>query len=288
MRRVEALVGSDAYRFLAREHVLVAQLSEALKVRPEQLPERVNDLVEKLRNAEKEIEKVRMAQLLAAAGELAANPTDVYGVRFVGHRVDGANAGDVRKLSLDIRGRIPASVPAVSPAIRFTSAARMSSCSASELFNSSAATVAVEKVKLKHTLASAELFRDVIAAAGYSNTVLSADSFHRFTEQDTVRFQIAGSRSNGSLEGHSLLASYDHNDRDWFWAASYGETAPQFRADSGLFNQVGIREGEAEGYRRIRGGPDRWFTNLYLELSADTTTEWNGDWTEWGSDIAVT
>ncbi|MGH3363132.1 MAG: alanine--tRNA ligase [Nocardioidaceae bacterium] len=113
VRRVEALVGSDAYRFLAREHVLVAQLSEALKVRPEQLPERVNDLVEKLRNAEKEIEKVRMAQLLAAAGELAANPTDVYGVRFVGHRVDGANAGDVRKLALDIRGRMPASAPSV-------------------------------------------------------------------------------------------------------------------------------------------------------------------------------
>ncbi len=113
VRRVEALVGSDAYQFLAREHVLVAQLSEALKVRPEQLPERVNDLVERLRNAEKEIEKVRVAQLLAAAGELAAKPTDVYGARFVGHRVDGANAGDVRKLALDIRGRMSASEPAV-------------------------------------------------------------------------------------------------------------------------------------------------------------------------------
>src|SRR6478609_4441690 len=66
VRRVEALVGSDAYRFLAREHVLVNQLSEALKVRPEQLPVRVNDIVEKLRAAEKEIEKVRIGQLLAA------------------------------------------------------------------------------------------------------------------------------------------------------------------------------------------------------------------------------
>jgi alanyl-tRNA synthetase len=113
VRRVEALVGSDAYRFLAREHLLVAELSEALKVRPEQLPERVNDLVERLRNAEKEIEKVRMAQLLAAAGELAANAADVYGVRFVGHRVDGAGAGDVRKLALDVRGRIPSSQPGV-------------------------------------------------------------------------------------------------------------------------------------------------------------------------------
>ena len=84
VRRVEALVGGDAYRFLAREHVLVAQLSEALKVRPEQLPERVNDIVEKLRTAEKEIEKVRVGQLLAAGGELAAGATDVGGVNVVG------------------------------------------------------------------------------------------------------------------------------------------------------------------------------------------------------------
>ncbi len=113
VRRVEALVGEDAYRFLAREHVLVPQLSEALKVRPEELPERVNDMVERLRNAEKEIERVRVASLLAAAGELAGRPTDVFGVNFVGHRADGAGAGDVRKLALDVRGRMPPGRPGV-------------------------------------------------------------------------------------------------------------------------------------------------------------------------------
>jgi alanyl-tRNA synthetase len=113
VRRVEALVGADAYRFLAREHVLVAQLSEALKARPEELPERVSDLVERLRTAEKEIERVRVTQLLAAAGELAAGAEDVAGVALVAHRVEGANAGDVRRLALDIRGRVPADRPAV-------------------------------------------------------------------------------------------------------------------------------------------------------------------------------
>ncbi len=72
VRRVEALVGADAYQFLAREHVLVSQLSEALKARPEELPERVNDIVERLRAAEKEIEKHRVGQVLAAGGSLAA------------------------------------------------------------------------------------------------------------------------------------------------------------------------------------------------------------------------
>jgi alanyl-tRNA synthetase len=107
VRRVEALVGADAYRFLAREHVLVAQLSEALKARPEDLPERVNDIVERLRAAEKEIEKVRLGQLLAGGAQLAADAVDVGGVRFVAHRVDGAGGAEVRNLALDVRGRLP-------------------------------------------------------------------------------------------------------------------------------------------------------------------------------------
>jgi len=113
VRRVEALVGGDAYRFLAREHVLVAQLSETLKVRPEQLPERVHDIVERLRAAEKEIEKVRVQQLLLAGAELAAGARQVGPVKVVAHRADGAAGGDVRQLALDVRGRLPGGEPGV-------------------------------------------------------------------------------------------------------------------------------------------------------------------------------
>ena len=113
VRRVEALVGADAYRFLAREHVLVASLTEQLKVRPEELPERISDLVVRLRAAEKEIDRVRVAGLLARAGELAAAATDVFGVRYVSTVADGATGADVRKLALDVRGRLGNEHPAV-------------------------------------------------------------------------------------------------------------------------------------------------------------------------------
>jgi alanyl-tRNA synthetase len=113
VRRVEALVGSDAYRFLAREHVIVNQLADALKARPEELPERVGSIVEKLRAAEKELEKVRLAQLLGASAELAAGAAQVGPVKVVAHRVDGAAGGDVRNLAMDVRGRLPQGEPGV-------------------------------------------------------------------------------------------------------------------------------------------------------------------------------
>jgi alanyl-tRNA synthetase len=114
VRRVEALVGADAYRFLAREHALVAQLSDTFKARPEELPERVAGVLGRLREAEKELESLRAGQVLAAAAGLATGAADAGGAAYVGHRLpDDTKADDLRRLALDVRGRIPAERPAV-------------------------------------------------------------------------------------------------------------------------------------------------------------------------------
>ncbi|HEX6328461.1 MAG TPA: alanine--tRNA ligase [Jiangellaceae bacterium] len=115
VRRVEALVGVDAYKFLAREHILVHQLTEALKVRPEELPGRVNSIVTQLRDAQREIDRMRRSQLLAGAATLAGEARDISGTLVVAHELpDGAaNADDMRTLALDVRGRLPAERPGV-------------------------------------------------------------------------------------------------------------------------------------------------------------------------------
>jgi alanyl-tRNA synthetase len=79
VRRVEALVGADAYRFFAREHILVSQLTRSLKVRPEELPTRVHTLVEQLRAAEKEIDRVRLDALLGRTADFAPTPVTSAG-----------------------------------------------------------------------------------------------------------------------------------------------------------------------------------------------------------------
>ncbi|GAA3101611.1 alanyl-tRNA synthetase [Kribbella aluminosa] len=114
VRRIEALVGMEALHYLGKERALVRLLSENLKTRPEELPAKVADLSERLRAAEKELERVRAAQVLQAAAELAGNPKDVFGVQYVGHRApDGVSGGDLRKLALDVRGRMGNDKPVV-------------------------------------------------------------------------------------------------------------------------------------------------------------------------------
>ena len=114
VRRVEGLVGMDAFRFLATESLLVSQLSEQLKARPEELPERVSGLVTRLRDAQRELGQLRSSQLLASGPDLVRGAEDVGGVSLVAQRLpDGTLADGIRKLALDVRGRLPAGQPAV-------------------------------------------------------------------------------------------------------------------------------------------------------------------------------
>ncbi len=112
-RRIEAFTGLEGFAYLAKERDVVGQLTGLLKTQPDDLVGRVGDLVERLRAAEKEIEKARLGQLLSGGAGLAAAAQDIGGVQVVAHRVDGAGGGDVRTLALDVRGRLPHDAPGV-------------------------------------------------------------------------------------------------------------------------------------------------------------------------------
>ncbi|MGK2874615.1 MAG: alanine--tRNA ligase [Nocardioides sp.] len=112
-RRIEALTGVEGFNYLARERDVVGQLTDLLKAKPDDLVGRVGDLVERLKAAEKEIERARTTQLLAAVGRYVDAAVDVDGAAVVAARVAGAGGNDVRALAIEIRGRFPADRPTV-------------------------------------------------------------------------------------------------------------------------------------------------------------------------------
>ena len=90
---------------------LVNQLTDTLKVRPEELPDRIGTLVARLKDAEREIARAKAQQTLAAAAGLVEQARDVDGVRFLGHDLgEGASGDDLRGLALDLRGRLRVSL----------------------------------------------------------------------------------------------------------------------------------------------------------------------------------
>ncbi|MGB7819737.1 MAG: alanine--tRNA ligase [Ornithinibacter sp.] len=113
VRRIEAFVGMDALRYLARERAIVTELSGIVGVQPGDLTDRVAAMVSRLRDAERELEKSRREQVQASAGRLTEQAREVGGVTFLGHDAGEAGADDVRTMVLDLRGRLGDQRPVV-------------------------------------------------------------------------------------------------------------------------------------------------------------------------------
>ena len=115
VRRVEALVGVDAYKFLAREHILLNSLTEIIKgSKTEELPERISDLMNRIKEIEKELATVRSAQAMGQISQLAQSAIDINGISTVATVLaDGVTGDDLRKIALDLRNRAEKSVIAL-------------------------------------------------------------------------------------------------------------------------------------------------------------------------------
>ena len=115
VRRVEALVGVDAYKYLAREHLLLNSLTEIIKgARAEDLPERISDLLNKIKEIEKELATVRSAQAMSQVASLAEKAVVVNGISVIATALgDGIAADDLRKIATDLKGRSTNSVVAL-------------------------------------------------------------------------------------------------------------------------------------------------------------------------------
>ncbi len=112
VRRVEALVGADAYSFLAREHILLNSLTDLIKgARVEELPERIQGLLDKIKEVEKELAALRSAQALASVDSLASTAVTFGETSLIaGILADGVSGDDLRKIALELRNRASHSV----------------------------------------------------------------------------------------------------------------------------------------------------------------------------------
>jgi alanyl-tRNA synthetase len=160
VRRVEALVGVDAVTYMAREHILVQRLAELFRARPEEVADRVEATVAQLRDAEKELDRLRAQLVLANAGALADAAVDVGGVALVAVEApEGTSANDVRSLAQDIRGRVQGRPAVVAVAARSGGKASL--------------VVAVNPAARERRLGAADLVKGALSGRGGGNADLA-------------------------------------------------------------------------------------------------------------------
>ncbi|WP_296667868.1 alanine--tRNA ligase [Demequina sp.] len=113
-RRIEAFVGLEAFQRLAGERALVSELTTTLKAQPGELKGRVEKLLERLADAERQLAGYRQRAMRQMAETLVGTAVDVGGVRVVTHRsTNAADGDDLRSLVTDVRARLGDATPVV-------------------------------------------------------------------------------------------------------------------------------------------------------------------------------
>ena len=114
VRRIDALVGNGAYSFQAKEHALVSQLSTMVGGRSEELPDRIASLLARVKESEKELERMRTEQALAQAQTLADTAKSLNGIAIVANDTGVMPSADaLRTLALEVRDRLGDANPVV-------------------------------------------------------------------------------------------------------------------------------------------------------------------------------
>ncbi|MFC4336236.1 alanine--tRNA ligase [Salininema proteolyticum] len=125
-RRVEAVTGIESYRYLARERDLVGQIAGEVGAQKGDVLEKVRSIMQRAKDAERELETMRGKMMGAQAGEYAQQAQQIGAVKVAAVQApDGTNGGDARKLATQIRGSLPAGEPGVA-AVAATSGGKAS------------------------------------------------------------------------------------------------------------------------------------------------------------------
>ncbi|MBF4459343.1 alanine--tRNA ligase [Pseudoclavibacter sp. VKM Ac-2867] len=106
-RRIESLVGRDAFADFAVERAIVSQLTSSLKAPREQLADRVQDLATSLKTAQKRIAELEAAEAMQRVPALAAEASTAGGVVLVAkHLGEVRSADELRSLALAVREQL--------------------------------------------------------------------------------------------------------------------------------------------------------------------------------------
>ncbi|MCC6442301.1 MAG: alanine--tRNA ligase [Armatimonadetes bacterium] len=110
IRRIEALTGMAAYRYVRHQEEILARVADILKTGPADAAESARAAVSALRNAEKRIESLQAENARLQADTVAEKAVQFGDVRLVTHRVEGEGDELIKSLADGLAERLGSGV----------------------------------------------------------------------------------------------------------------------------------------------------------------------------------
>ncbi len=110
VRRIEAVTGKGALELVRRQSSLLSDAARVLKIGVDEVPARIERLMESLRAAEKELEKGRQKAQTQAAGSAVSAAEDAGGIKLLCQRVTDVDPKSLRDYADKLRDQLKSGV----------------------------------------------------------------------------------------------------------------------------------------------------------------------------------
>jgi alanyl-tRNA synthetase len=106
VRRIEAVTGANCLAWFAQRESALVQIADLVKGTPDKAVEKVEQLVERARGLEKQLERLNSKLASATGDELMAKATDIKGVKVLATTVENVDAKILREIVEQLKNKL--------------------------------------------------------------------------------------------------------------------------------------------------------------------------------------
>jgi alanyl-tRNA synthetase len=106
VRRIEALTGENAYEWVRSGDKLVQALAERVKAGRDNLDDKVQQLLDRNRALEKELDRLKGKLASASGGDLASRAVDIAGTKVLAAKIEDSDPKALRDLVDQLRNKL--------------------------------------------------------------------------------------------------------------------------------------------------------------------------------------
>ena len=110
VRRIEAITGVGAYRHVQKNQQLITQVADILKVQPQNVLQRVDDLTHEIREKDKELNKLKDQLAGSSTDDLLSQIQIIDGVNTIIQFIDNQEMDDLRKIGDILKDKLGSGV----------------------------------------------------------------------------------------------------------------------------------------------------------------------------------
>jgi alanyl-tRNA synthetase len=106
VRRIEATTGDIALAYVQQEEALLAKAAAAFKAPPQELPSKIAQIMDNVRNLEKELERLKSKMASSQGDDLLSQAVEIAGAKVLAAKLEGVDSKSLRDVADKLKDKL--------------------------------------------------------------------------------------------------------------------------------------------------------------------------------------